>query len=138
MIDVRILGDTESHVLEAVAPDVFDHPIDDRWASAFFADPRHHLAVAIDAGTVVGMASAVHYVHPDKPPELWINEVGVSEASRRQGLASKLLTCLMDHGRSLGCHEAWVLTEPDNEGARALYARNGGVSEETVLYAWKL
>jgi hypothetical protein len=44
----------------------------------FLSDPRHHLAVAIDEGWVVGMASAVHYVHPDKAPQLFINEVAVT------------------------------------------------------------
>ena len=31
----------------------------------------------MDEEQIVGFASAVHYVHPDKPPELWINEMGV-------------------------------------------------------------
>jgi hypothetical protein len=59
-------------------------------------DPRHHLAVAVEANVIVGFASEVHYVHPDKPPELWINEVGVV-------------------GHSLGCREPWVLTEESRQ-----------------------
>ena len=51
------------------------------------ADPRHHLVVACAGSTVVGMATALHYVHPDKPPELWINEVGVAPPYRRRALA---------------------------------------------------
>ena len=56
------------------------------WTAEFLADSRHHLAVAVDEGRVVGMASAVHYVHPDKPPELWINEVGVAPTHRGLGI----------------------------------------------------
>jgi hypothetical protein len=39
--------------------------------------------MATAGDTVVGFASAVHYVHPDKAPELWINEVGVAEPGDR-------------------------------------------------------
>lgn len=82
MTDIRVLGRDESDVLSNVAAGVFDHAIDPRWAAEFMADPRHQLAVAIENGQVVGMASAVHHVHPDKPPELWINEVGVAPTNQ--------------------------------------------------------
>src|SRR5713226_10560378 len=88
----------------------------------FLSDPRHHIAVAIDDGVVVGFASAVLYVHPDKPrPELWINEVGVAETHHRRGIAGKLLNALLDVGRDADCVEAWVLTDRSNEAAMALY-----------------
>lgn len=78
-IEVRILGKGDESVLANVAPDVFDDPLDARATPEFLSDPRHQLADAIDDGLVVGFASAMLYVHPDKPhPELWINEVGVS------------------------------------------------------------
>jgi hypothetical protein len=37
------------------------------------------------------------------------------------------MAALLTHGRSLGCVTAWVLTDRDNEAARALYARLGGI-----------
>ena len=70
-ITVRLLGPTDAAILERVAADVFDKPVDGALAREFLDDPRHHLAVAIDAdGVVVGMASAVHYIHPDKAAQL--------------------------------------------------------------------
>ncbi|HEY2482065.1 MAG TPA: GNAT family N-acetyltransferase [Caulobacteraceae bacterium] len=126
-IDVRLLGPGDAQTLARVAADVFDNPVDPDLASAFLADPRHHIAVAIDDGLVVGFASGVHYVHPDKPPELWINEVGVAPTHRRRGLGRRALTALLAHGRSLGCVNAWVLTDQNNPAARALYAAAGGV-----------
>jgi aminoglycoside 6'-N-acetyltransferase I len=57
----------------------------------FLRDERHHLAVAIEDETVVGFASGVHYVHPDKPAELWINEVGVAPSHHRRGIGKPLL-----------------------------------------------
>jgi hypothetical protein len=44
---------------------------------------RSETVVARDASVVVGFASGVHYVHPDKSPELWINEVGVARSHCR-------------------------------------------------------
>ncbi len=92
---IRILTPCDAPVLDRVAPCVFDHAVDPRWTSEFLADTRHHLAVAVDADQVVGMASAVHYVHPDKPPELWINEVAVAPTHRAQGIGRRLLEALI-------------------------------------------
>ncbi len=130
MLEVRILNATEQHLLHNVAKDVFDLAIDATWSTEFFADPRHHLAVAIVDGQIVGMASALHYVHPDKAPELWINEIGVATEQQRKGIAKKLLTVLFEHGVSLGCSEAWVLTEANNQAAQKLYTSVGGVEEQ--------
>ncbi len=81
-ITIRLLGPEDAPVLDRVAPDVFDGAVDARWTGEFLNDVRHHLAVALDDGQVVGMASALHYVHPDKPPELYVNEVGVAPTHR--------------------------------------------------------
>ena len=109
-IEIRLLNPDDERVLRQVAPGVFDHDVDPALAAEFLHDPRHHLAVAIENGSVVGFASGVHYVHPDKPAELWINEVGVAPSHQRQGLAKRLLLRLFARGRELGCREAWVLT----------------------------
>jgi GNAT superfamily N-acetyltransferase len=135
---VRILAASEQSALACVAPDVFDHAIDSRWATEFFADPRHHLDVALLEGQVIGMASAVHYVHPDKPPELWINEVGVAPAHQGQGLGRQLLHALFDHARALGCAEAWVLTDDRNTAARHLYASVGGAESPVKYFSFAL
>ncbi len=136
--DVRIVGEGDRHLLRSVAEGVFDRPVDDTLLAEFLGDPRHHLAVAVDDDTVVGMASALHYIHPDKPAELWINEVGVADAARARGLGGRLVQALLDHGRLLGCGGAWVLTEPDNEAARALYTGRGGRPQSAVLFEWSL
>ena len=139
-IAVRILGAAEKAVLDQVAGGVFDGPVDARWATLFLESPNHHLAVAIAEETVVGMASAVHYVHPDKAPELWVNEVGVSDLYRGRGIGKKLMAALFAHGVQLGCREAWVLTEADNLVAQRLYKSVGGEAtvERPVYYTFTL
>jgi aminoglycoside 6'-N-acetyltransferase I len=139
-IAVRILGRDELAALDTVAPDVFDGPVDRRWAAEFLTDPRHHLAVAVAGGVVVGMASGVHYVHPDKPPELWVNEVGVAPQYQNRGVGRQLLQALFARGREVGCAKGWVGTEVGNAAARRLYRAVGGVedAEPFVLVSFEL
>jgi aminoglycoside 6'-N-acetyltransferase I len=132
-IHIRVLGPDDDAILQHLAPDVFDNPIDARWSAEFLADPRHHLAVAIDNGLVVAMATALHYVHPDKPPELWVNEVGVAPTHQGRGIGRQTLAALLAHAKTLGCREAWVLTTADNGAARRMYAAVGGREEDEPL-----
>jgi ribosomal protein S18 acetylase RimI-like enzyme len=127
MIDVRILGAHEAHLLDHIADDVFDDTVHPAWCAEFVADPRHHLAIALDGDRIIGMASGVHYLHPDKPHQLFINEAGVSEAYQSRGIGRRLLRVLLDHATALGCESAWVLTEADNAAARKMYAAAGGI-----------
>ncbi|MEO6060615.1 MAG: GNAT family N-acetyltransferase [Thermoflexales bacterium] len=140
-VDIQVLRGGDEAALDRVALDVFDDPIVPAVARAFVADPRHHVAVAIDDGIVVGFVSAVHYLHPDKPsPELWINEVSVAESHREQGLAKRILGAIFETGRALGCSVAWVLTERDNTPAMRLYAAMGGIEapKDAVMFEFDL
>jgi aminoglycoside 6'-N-acetyltransferase I len=140
-IEIRVLRCDDGAILENVAPDVFDDPVIQQVAELFLGDPRHHLAVAIDGNLVVGFASGVHYLHPDKPqPEFWINEVGVAPAHQAQGLGKALTRSLLQVAQSLGCAEAWVLTERNNAPALRLYKAIGGdeAPDETVMFTFRL
>lgn len=129
-VEIRMLTPADARLLQNAAEGVFDNAVVPGLSAEFLADPRHSLCAAIDGDAVVGFASAVRYVHPDKPSELWINEVGVSPSHQRQGLAKAILAELLAFGRREGCGQAWVLTDDDNGPARALYAAAGG--EETT------
>ncbi|MGH8195186.1 MAG: GNAT family N-acetyltransferase [Woeseiaceae bacterium] len=137
-IEIRVLKPQDAALLDRVAPDVFDGPVDSHLSAEFLEDSRHHLAVALDGDTVIGMASAVDYVHPDKPRELWINEIGVASTHRRLGIGRQLLRALFRRGRERGCREAWVGTEQTNDAARALYASVDGQDEPFVLYSFQI
>ncbi|MGE0534955.1 MAG: GNAT family N-acetyltransferase [Pirellulales bacterium] len=139
-IEVRILCADEAGVLTNVADDVFDHDVRPELAAEYLADPRFHLAVALDGEQVVGMASAIDYVHPDKPSQWFINEVGVAPSHQRRGLGRRLLAALLAHARARGGVEAWVATEVDNSAARALYADSGGIEDpqRAVVYTFRL
>jgi aminoglycoside 6'-N-acetyltransferase I len=137
-VQIKILQSGDEAILTNVALEVFDNPVNEVWTAEFLNDPRHHLAVALDDALVVGMASAVHYIHPDKPTELWINEVGVAPSHWRRGLGKALVNALLQVGRELGAKEAWVLTERDNTAAINLYQSTGGVNEadNTLMFTF--
>jgi aminoglycoside 6'-N-acetyltransferase I len=137
-VEIRLLGPEDDAVLDRVAPGVFDEPVQPRLTREFLADARHHLIVALDDGLVVGMISALHYVHPDKAPQLWINEIAVAPSHQRRGIGRQLLDAILAHGRTLGCTEGWLGTEETNVTARRLYERVGGVPETFVLYEFPL
>ena len=134
--EIRLLESHEAGVLDRVARGVFDNAVDPRWTTEFFADRRHHLAVAIDDGVVVGMASGVHYVHPDKAPQLFINEVGIAPTHQGRGLGRQLVDLLVRLAGDLGCTEAWVLTDRTNVVAQRLYERAGAATppDPCVMY----
>ncbi len=136
---IEIVEVTDPALLTNVA-DVFDNQVDKQLTAEFVNDPRHHLVVALEDELVVGMCSSVHYVHPDKPAELWINEVGVAETHKRQGIGRQLMEAMLEIGRRLGIAQAWVLTERSNLAATALYASVPGSQppEDCVLYAFDI
>jgi ribosomal protein S18 acetylase RimI-like enzyme len=125
-----------------LAADVFDNPASFPATAAFLGaadapDPRNILALAEMGGQVVGFASGTVLDHPDKPRNLFVQELGVNEAGQRRGIARALLAAVRAEGRARGCEVSWVLAEHDNLPARATYSATGG-NETTgvVMYEW--
>ena len=139
-IDIRILTPGNAYILDKIGAEVFDHAIDPEQLEAFLADPRHVMVVAVDVDRVVGMASAVEYFHPDKQPQLWINEVGVGSAYRKRGIGRKLVQALIDNGEDRGCTYAWLGTDEDNTRAQACFGSVVGAEQPQpfLLYEWDL
>ena len=132
-VKIVIAGAGDGQLLDRVAEGVFDNPIRPDMLTLFLEDPRHHLALAIENGEVVGMASANEYLHPDKDVQAWINEVGVAPAFRARGIATRLLGAMIERLRSRGLASVWVATEAGNDAARALYRKVGAEETEGVV-----
>ena len=126
--------------LDRLAPGGFANAIDPVQLARFIGDPRHVMLVAIEDGVVVGMASAVEYFHPDKPPQMWINEVGVSPAWQRHGIGRALIAALVEAARQRGCAYAWLGTDSDNTAAQACFRSVPDVEppQPFLLYEWDL
>ena len=137
-LEIRQVKPGDVALFDRVADAVFDERVDPGRLAAYLAEPGHHMLVALRAGEVVAQVAAVIHRHPDKPTELYIDEVGVTPALQRQGIARAMLEQMLALGKALGCAEAWVGTETDNGPARGLYESRGAAAEPFVLYLFKL
>lgn len=139
-IEFRRLSADNASVLNNIAPEVFDYPISPQSLEEFLGDPRHVMFVALDGPQVVGMASGVEYFHPDKPPQFWINEVGVAATHRNRGIGRSLVGTIVQHARDLGCSYAWLGTESDNTPAQKCFGSHPDVEDPQpfLLYEWEL
>jgi len=134
--DILRAAPADAALLANVAPDVFDEDIAPVRLAAYLTQPGHLMVLAVTAGEVVGQARAMIHRHPDLPTELYIDNLGVTPARRRERLATRMLDELIAWGIELGCEEAWVGTEPNNEPARGLYAKRGAEAETFVMFAY--
>jgi ribosomal protein S18 acetylase RimI-like enzyme len=89
--------------------------------------------VALAGDLVVAMITGVIHLHPDKPPQFWINEVGVGDDWLRRGIGTRLTRDMLGLADKLGCEYVWLGTEADNDAARALYRKCGGTETEGLL-----
>lgn len=137
---IKTLDPNNMHLLNKSVHDVFDYAIDPLQLAAFVEDPRHLMAVAVENETVVGMASGVECFHPDKQPQLFINEVGVASTHRRQGIGRELVMTLIASAKKRGCTSAWLGTDSDNVAGQACFGSvpGGGEPQPFLLYEWDL
>lgn len=115
-------------------PEVFDAPIDTDRLAAFLGAPSHFMAVARSGGLVVGQVRAMVHLQPDGPTQLYIDNLGVAPDHQRQGIGRALLREAFLWGQEMGCEDAWVATELDNQPARALYHTVQSAADEAVAY----
>ncbi|WP_164114305.1 GNAT family N-acetyltransferase [Sphingorhabdus sp. Alg239-R122] len=121
-------------ILDNAGEDVFDAPVKDEYLSRFLADKGHMMIVAVQNGLTVGKCTAIVHHRPDKPDELYIDEVDVTPTLRKQGIGKMLIARMLELADEYGCEECWLGTEKDNIPAKALYESHGAQSEEIVLY----
>jgi ribosomal protein S18 acetylase RimI-like enzyme len=140
MITIHSVTAANARLLDRIDANVFDEKIQPVFLRAFLANPANLLVVALENDAVVGMASGIAYGHPDKPLQLFVNEVGVSPRFQRRGVGKQLVKALLRRGKEIGCCEAWVATEAGNVAARALYSALGGKEddEQAVVYTYSL
>jgi ribosomal protein S18 acetylase RimI-like enzyme len=138
-IKVRLLSPSDADLLATAGDDVFDFPVRRDYAESFLGEPNSLIVVALDGDRIVGMASAFTYRHPDKPLQMFVNEVGVAEHCRRRGIGQALMVRILAAARERGAAEVWVATEEDNAPARAFYAALGGKEDEAraIVYVYK-
>jgi ribosomal protein S18 acetylase RimI-like enzyme len=101
-------------------------------------DPSVLFLAAFDGSDPVGFVLAYELTrrHGDAAM-LLVYEVGVDEPFRRRGIATQLLRELERLARARGIGEAFLLTEPGNAAANALYASLGGERSDVVEWDFR-
>ncbi len=123
-MEIRRLGPGDKEVVRALAT---REPHTD-----LLDDERTIFLAALDGEAPV--AFVLGYVLPRRHGDrtiLFVYEVGVEESHRRRGIASELMRRLAEEA---GAGEGFVLAEPDNEAANALYRSLGGEPTEVVQW----
>src|SRR5271154_4692638 len=135
-MEIRVLRPGDDGLV-AAASHLFDGPARPDATARFLAEAGHHLLIAFEDGHAVGFVSGVEVTHPDKGTEMFLYELAVDEPFRRRGIARALLQRLAEVAREAGCYGMWVVTDHDNEAARATYEGSGAVPEpEQVVEVW--
>jgi len=137
---IELLDETNRSLLDHIAEDVFDHPMNESSVTDFIQCPRHTLALAVEDDVVIGMASGFEYFHPDKKRQFFINEIGVTPVHQRKGIGRRLIRFLLDHAIRLGCCYAWLGTETTNIAGNKCFSSVTGVGapQDFVFYEWQL
>ena len=146
-LEIRRITKDDVALFERIAEEVYDEEVRPERLIAYLEQPVNRLLLAIDTQDldskgrplVVGQCAAVLHHHPDKPTELYVDELGTAADYRRRGIGRKLMEVMFDWGRELGCEESWLGTEIDNLAARALYEMLPEVeSSSAVIFEYDL
>lgn len=136
-VTVRLLG-PDDHDLVMDAGDLFDAPPIAAQTAAVLASGRDFLWFAFSGNRPVAFASATSVLHPDQPPNLFFNELGVHEDFRRRGVATRLVEAVVDYARCNDIWPVWVLAEGDDRQAIAFYRSLSGLSQAgAVFFEWE-
>ena len=112
--EILRLSPGDAAVLDRIAEDVFDESVRPDRLAAYLADPGHVMLVAVSDGMVIGQCAAIVHRHPDKVTELYIDEVGVTEAFEFDRTASRLIEM-----QSREWLDGWAERQPAPQAAAA-------------------
>jgi ribosomal protein S18 acetylase RimI-like enzyme len=103
--------------------------------TALLADERTVFVAALDGERPVGFAFGYVLERRHGAPKIFfVYEVDVDPAYQRQGIATRLFAEMHRVANEQGAEESFVLTEPDNAAANALYASLGGERIDSVMW----
>ncbi len=78
-------------LLYSVAADVFDEEIDVDFLSRYVREENHIMLVALHENTIIAQVLSIIHKHPDKPTELYVDDLGVAPEFQREGIATLMM-----------------------------------------------
>ncbi len=124
---IRRLGVGDEQILRLLA--------DREPQTALLADERTVFVAALDGERPIGFAFGYVLERRHGAPKIFfVYEVDVDPAWQRQGIATRMFDELHRVAREQGAEESFVLTEPDNAAANALYQSLGGERVDAVMW----
>ncbi|MGF1562850.1 MAG: GNAT family N-acetyltransferase [Geminicoccaceae bacterium] len=104
------------------ASEYTDHPPRDSYLKNRLRDPNFIFLAALHEGRVVGglVAYVLHKFEQERS-EVYIYDLAVREACRRQGVATELIEALKPIARDCAAHVLFVQADGDDGPAIALY-----------------
>lgn len=125
------------HLLHSIAPEVFDESITGEYLTGYLASPHTMLYLAFHNHKIIGQIQAFIQLHPDKPADLYIDNLGVTPEFQRYGVGTQLIAAVLKAGRERGCRSAWLSAEADNEVVRAFYTAQSFRGKTMLLFESK-
>lgn len=122
----------------SIAEGVFDAPPSTDHLNKLALMPGHALFLARGGGVIVGQLLAMVQFQADRPPQLYIDNLGVAPPFKRQGVAKALFEAAMTWGRDSGCDTVWLATDVGNAEARGFYTSMGYSREAADVYSGSL
>lgn len=88
-----------------------------------------------DNDTVIGYAFCVikEFTSPAHYKTLYLDDLNVDAAARRQGVATALLNACRKYGKENGCYNLTLNVWAFNEGAMRFYEKNGFTPQRFIL-----
>jgi GNAT superfamily N-acetyltransferase len=110
----------------AAGSEPLDRRVDQIKEAIFSSPPAAYALLARDAGEVAGLA-AYSFLWPavGASRSLFLKELYVPEAYRRQGVGRLLMRAVFETAAAMGCSRVEWTTDVGNTAAQAFYARLG-------------
>lgn len=106
---------------------------DDEYLRALLKKDTFIALAALNEDAVVGgLAAYVFEKFEQERSEVYVYDLAIDKACRREGIATALIGALNTIAASLGAHVIWIQTDRDNQAAIALYGKLG--RREEILH----
>ena len=109
--------------------------LSDTYLANLLGKDDFHVFVAFAGDRFAGGLTAFELLkYNAEAAEMFLYEIGVEPEYQRHGIATRLIESLKAVCVEKGIREMFVLTEPDNEPAQALYRKTGGQGSDFVNF----